>query len=45
MANYHDSNKSDPGLHTGSTGERVLAHAQAGREVVQDFVPLADSMN
>ncbi len=27
-----------------SAAERVLAHAQAGREVVQDFVPLADSL-
>jgi len=25
-----------------SPAEQVLAHAQAGREVVQDFVPLAD---
>ena len=25
-------------------GEQVLAHAQAGREVVQDFCPLADSL-
>jgi hypothetical protein len=24
----------------GSLGEQVLSHAQAGREVVQDFVPL-----
>jgi tetratricopeptide (TPR) repeat protein len=28
----------------GSPAERVLAHAQAGREVVQDFVPLAESL-
>ncbi len=28
----------------GSLGERVLSHAQAGREIVQDFVPLADSL-
>ena len=28
----------------GSAGEQVLANAQAGREVVQDFVPLADSL-
>jgi tetratricopeptide (TPR) repeat protein len=27
-----------------SAGEQVLAHAQAGREVVQDFVPLAESL-
>ena len=26
----------------GSLGEQVLSHAQAGREIVQDFVPLAD---
>src|ERR1700760_1963539 len=25
-------------------GEQVLAHAQAGRDLVQDFVPLADSL-
>src|ERR1700722_3944481 len=34
----------DSTIHTGSPGEQVLAHAQAGREVVQDFVPLADSL-
>src|SRR5271168_3765572 len=34
----------DATVHTGSSGERVLAHAQAGREIVQDFVPLADSL-
>jgi hypothetical protein len=28
----------------GSLAEEVLAHAQAGRAVVQDFVPLADSL-
>src|SRR6266478_6853683 len=27
-----------------SAGEQVLAHAQAGRELVQDFVPLAESL-
>src|SRR5688572_17238064 len=27
-----------------SLGEQVLAHAQSGREVVQDFCPLADSL-
>src|ERR1051325_6237294 len=27
-----------------SVGEQLLAHAQAGREVIQDFVPLADSL-
>ncbi len=31
-------------VHTGSPGEQVLAHAQAGREIVQDFVPLAASL-
>ncbi len=34
----------DSTVHTGSPGEQVLAHAQAGREIVQDFVPLADSL-
>jgi hypothetical protein len=29
---------------SGSAGEQVLAHAQAGREIVQDFVPLAESL-
>src|SRR5205085_12138324 len=29
---------------TASSGERVLAHAQSGREIVQDFVLLADSL-
>ena len=27
-----------------SAAEDVLAHAQAGRAVIQDFVPLADSL-
>src|SRR5207249_458297 len=27
-----------------SLAEEVLAHAQAGREVIQDFCPLADSL-
>src|SRR4051794_38230059 len=27
-----------------SLAEQVLAHAQAGREIVQDFVPLAESL-
>src|SRR5436853_275666 len=31
-------------VRSGSLGEQVLAHAQAGREVVQDFVPLAESL-
>jgi tetratricopeptide (TPR) repeat protein len=34
--------KNEP--HASSPAERVLAHAQAGREVVQDFVPLAESL-
>src|SRR3984957_11672929 len=34
----------DRTVHTGSPGEQVLAHAQAGREVVQEFVALADSL-
>jgi hypothetical protein len=25
--------------------EEVLSHAQSSRDVIQDFVPLADSMN
>jgi len=29
----------------GSPGEQVLAHAQAGREVVQQFVVLSESLN
>ena len=29
---------------SGLPAEQVLAHAQAGREVVQNFVPLADSL-
>jgi hypothetical protein len=28
-----------------SPAEQVLAHAQAGREIVQDFVPLSESLN
>src|SRR6516225_8584776 len=31
-------------MHTGSPAEQVLAHAQAGREVVQEFTSLADSI-
>jgi hypothetical protein len=34
-----------PDLPNSSLGEQVLAHAQAGRQVIQDFVPLADSLN
>ncbi len=29
---------------TGSPAEQVLVHAQAGREIVQEFVPLAESL-
>lgn len=29
---------------SGSLAEQVLAHAQAGREVIQDFCPLAESL-
>src|SRR5438132_8375119 len=35
---------SQDAVRSGSPAEQVLAHAQAGREVVQDFVPLADSL-
>jgi tetratricopeptide (TPR) repeat protein len=31
-------------MHTGSPAEQVLAHAQAGREVVQEFTSLPDSI-
>src|SRR5580658_9765743 len=27
-----------------SLGEQVLSHAQSGREVIQEFVPLAESL-
>ena len=30
---------------SGSLAEQVLAHAQAGREIVQEFRPIADSLN
>src|SRR5206468_1081512 len=33
-----------PDNRNGSPAERVLAHAQAGREVVQDFVALSESL-
>jgi tetratricopeptide (TPR) repeat protein len=39
----HSPARPDP-IPTGSPAERVLAHAQAGREVVQEFVPLAQSL-
>jgi hypothetical protein len=32
------------GQRTRSLGEQVLSHSQAGREIVQDFVPLARSL-
>src|SRR5438132_2867541 len=35
---------SQDAVRSGSPAEQVLAHAQAGREVVQDFVPLAASL-
>src|SRR5271169_4837982 len=44
MARNGISQKHTESLHAGSAAERVLAHAQAGREVVQDFVALADSL-
>jgi hypothetical protein len=31
-------------MHTGSPAEQVLAHAQAGREVGQEFTSLADTI-
>jgi hypothetical protein len=33
-----------PDSPSASLAEQVLAHAQAGREIVQDFVPLAESL-
>ncbi len=42
MATKRDTR--DDGMHSGSPAEQVLAHAQAGREIVQDFVPLANSL-
>jgi hypothetical protein len=36
---------SGPKAPISSVGEQVLAHAQSGREVVQDFCPLAQSLN
>src|ERR1700730_14924085 len=30
--------------HAASTAEQVLGHAQAGREIVQEFIPLAESL-
>jgi hypothetical protein len=44
----HSSDRGGPAAQCqtgGSLAERVLAHAQAGREVVQQFVALADSLN
>jgi hypothetical protein len=40
-----DQTRKRPAADAGaSPAERVLAHAQAGREIVQDFVPLAESL-
>ncbi len=44
MSRNGSSKNRDEKLHTGSPAEQVLAHAQAGREVVQEFVPLAQSL-
>ncbi len=44
MSRNGSSKNRDEKLHTGSPAEQVLAHAQAGREVVQEFVPLAQSV-
>ncbi len=44
MSRNGNSKNRDEKLHTGSPAEQVLAHAQAGREVVQEFVPLASSL-
>src|SRR5205814_8235452 len=33
-----------PARSSPSLAEQVLSHAQAGREIVQDFVPLAESL-
>jgi tetratricopeptide (TPR) repeat protein len=44
MSRNGNHEKHDHTVHTGSPAERVLAHAQAGREVVQDFCELASSL-
>src|SRR5216117_3384522 len=47
MSSNPPSDRRKPGLDADrmrSAGEQVLAHAQSGREVVQDFVPLAESL-
>jgi hypothetical protein len=44
MSRNGSPEKHDHTVHTGSPAERVLAYAQAGREVVQDFCPLASSL-
>ncbi len=44
MSTRDHSRPRDSRLHTGSPGEQVLAHAQAGREIVQDFVALGNSL-
>ena len=39
------TNRNDDSRHPSLSGAaQVLAHAQAGREIVQDFVPLAESL-
>jgi tetratricopeptide (TPR) repeat protein len=38
------SQKSNPQPSFAALAEEVLSHAQAGRDVIQDFVPLADSL-
>jgi hypothetical protein len=40
----HQSSDGLNRVRSGSPAEQVLAHAQAGREIVQDFVPLAASL-
>jgi hypothetical protein len=45
MANkYSPKVANKPDLAYSSLGEQVLAHAQSGRQVIQDFVPLAESL-
>ena len=44
MSRNGSTRKPDDRSHSGSPAEQVLAHAQAGREIVQDFVPLSESL-
>jgi hypothetical protein len=44
MSRNGSRQQKDEGMHTGSPAEQVLAHAQAGREVVQDSVSLDASL-